>query len=187
LVRLTGPAVFVAGAGLLCACAASGKVNTGAVDGELLSTLHRQRPGVDVEARCPNAIPSKPGTTFECSVILDGAETLYTVTVSHVAGAKDYLEMEPAAPIFDTQQVAASVRQQVGAAATVNCGSARFVQVPVHGTFRCSVVTGGQTSTLTATVTDSQGGVSFAAGGSGAPGAGTATGPTTTPTLPGGG
>jgi Domain of unknown function (DUF4333) len=190
-----GALAALAGCALVAGCAGAGKVDSQQVDVKLLDYLHQTRPGVTVSVGCPSGVPVKSGATFQCSVSLDGAPTSYTVQVGTITGSRYDIEAQPTEPIFDTQQVAAAVKQQEGADTTVDCGKVRFVQVAVNGTFMCTVEVGGQTDTLTATVTDKQGGVSFAsstgsgASGSGASGSGTT--PTTvaapTGTLPGGG
>ncbi|HEY2427441.1 MAG TPA: DUF4333 domain-containing protein [Acidimicrobiales bacterium] len=155
----------VLGAGALAGCAAGAStIDSRQVDVKLLDFLHRERPGVTAEVACPHGIPIHPGTTFSCSVVLDGSATSYTVRIDNVAGSRYAIAASPSEPIFDTQQVAAAVKQQEGAGAAVDCGKARFVQVAVRGTFRCSVTAGGQRQDLTATVTDPQGGVTFASG-----------------------
>jgi hypothetical protein len=192
-------AAAVTSAAALAACGASpSTIDSRQVDVKLLAYLHQERPGVTASVACPPGMPIRTGASFSCSVVLDGATTSYTVRITHVAGSRYDIATAPSEPIFDTTQVAAAVKQQEGAGTAVNCGSQRFVQVSVHGTFKCSVVVGGQQETLTATVTDAQGGVSFASGPSttgpspsspaapapATPGSGSGGGPVT---LPGGG
>jgi hypothetical protein len=176
LIRGVPAAAVAAAAVLLAACSGAAKINSQQVDIKLLNDLHKTRPGVTVSVLCPSGVKIKTGASFTCHVDLAGADTLYTVTVSGLSGSSYDIQAQPTEPIFDTQQVASAVQQQEGAGTTVNCGATRFVQVPVNGTFSCKVDVQGQIDTLTARVTDAQGGVSFSTS--------TSTGSTTTTAAP---
>jgi len=134
----------------------------------LLTTLHRQRPSITIQAACPSGIPVKVGATFSCSVSLDGVAVSYQVQITGVSGSGVTISSRPSEPIIDTRQAAAAVTAKLApqvADATVTCGTARFIQLPVHGTFSCTVSAQGQSATLGATVEDDQGNVAFSGAG----------------------
>jgi len=136
----------------------------------LLTSLHRQRPSITIQAACPPGIPTKVGATFTCSVSLDGVSVSYQVQITGASASGVTIASRPSEPIIDTREVAAAVASKLApqvAGATVTCGGARFLQLPVHGTFICTVSARGQSATLHATVQDAQGSVAFSGDGAG--------------------
>jgi hypothetical protein len=164
--RVAGLAVALGAAVTACSSSAPPTIDQHEIVTTLLTTLHRQRPSITIQAACPSGIPPKVGATFTCSVSLDGVAVSYAVQISGVSSSGITIASRPTEPIIDTREAAAAVTAKLApelAGATVTCGAARFVQLPVHGTFTCTVSAGGQSDTLRGTVQDDQGNVAFAA------------------------
>jgi len=162
--RVAGLAVALVASTSACSSPAGKTIDPHQLVTSLLTTLHRQRPTITIQAACPSGIPPKVGATFTCSVSLDGVAVAYAVQISGVSNSGVTIASRPTEPIVDTREVAAAVTAKLApqvAGAKVTCGEARFVQLPVRGTFTCTVSAGGQSGTLRATVQDDQGNVTF--------------------------
>lgn len=120
---------------------------------------------------CPSGIEVKAGGTFDCTTVLDGQP----LTVhGNLTDSKGGFTVKPSAAILIVAKAINAIVTNVQATtgtATVNCGP-RAVLVKAPGqTFLCTAIAGGVSRTVTVTVTDIQGNVSYQLGpaGSGSP------------------
>ncbi len=158
---------FVTGAALAGAlavaggCGSSARINPHQVEADLLASLRRQRPGVIFTARCPTGVVLKVGAEFTCTVTFDGTPTSYTVQVSSISQSEAKISTRPTDPVIDTDTVIDAIRTKLGPGSTASCPTARFVQLQVHKSLTCTATVKGQQQTVTATLEDDQGYVSF--------------------------
>lgn len=156
------------------------------IERQLLDTIKEQKPDVVATATCPPGLKAVKGRSFECQLRLGSDSVRYTVTISNVHGGQYDADTRPTEPVLDTSVIASTVRTEAGgspAGAKVLCGAHRFVQLPVRGTVICTVTVSGQTSAVTATITDEGGDVSLATAAAGAV-AGTTSDPQSGPSAP---
>jgi hypothetical protein len=138
---------------------------------------------------CPSGIEVKPGTTFDCTTVLEGQPLIVHGILTDSKGG---FTVKPAAAILIVAKAVSAIVTNVQATAgtaTVDCG-ARTVLIKAPGqTFLCTAVAGGVTRTVTVTVTDIQGNVSFQLGpvGTGSPPSSVPAGSAPPSTLIGGG
>ena len=138
-------------------------VATGGVERLLVSTQQRKSPGLDVGgARCPERVPLRDGSSFRCTVAIEGVPAPYDVTLRGVDAAGDggRFSLRPAKPIIDVRRVVALIRSRLRPAArraAVDCGRARVRVVDVGAAVGCSVRLGAASQRVRAVVTDLRG------------------------------
>jgi hypothetical protein len=160
---------------LLAACGGSGPpatrgadrpprtVGTGEVERLLVGTQQRRSPRLRVgAAHCPARVTLANGTSFRCSVEIEGTRAPYVVTLREVdeARATGRFALAPAEPIIDVSKVVGLIRARLrpaARAARVDCGAARVRVVQVGAAIRCTVSLGGATQRIRALVKDLQG------------------------------
>ena len=144
---------------LLAACG-------GAVERLLVSTQKRKSPRLRVgTASCPDQVRLANGTTFTCTVRIEGVSAPYSVTLRDVdaAGTGGRFALEPAKPIIDVTRIVSLIRgklQPTARAATVRCGAAgapKVRVVEIGATIGCTIALGDAVQKVTAVVKDLKG------------------------------
>ncbi len=158
---------------LLAGCGGAGKraappardelVGTGEVERLLVSTQKRKSPGLRVgAASCPDQVRLANGTTFTCTVQIEGARAPYAVTLRDVDAAKatGRFALAPAKPIIDVSRIVGLIRGKLrpsARGAAVRCGPAKVRVVEVGGSIACTITLGDAVQRVTAVVKDLQG------------------------------
>ena len=161
---------------LLAACGGAGErrpapardelVGTADVERLLVSTQKRKSPRLRVgAASCPDQVRLANGTTFTCTVQIEGVSAPYSVTLRDVdaAGTGGRFALEPAKPIIDVTRIVSLIRgklQPTARAATVSCGASgapKVRVVEIGGRIACTITLGDAVQKVTAEVKDLKG------------------------------
>ena len=143
--------------------AADELVGTADVERLLVSTQKRKSPKLRVGmASCPDQVRLANGTTFTCTVQIEGVSAPYSVTLRDVdaAGTGGRFALEPAKPIIDVTRIVSLIRgklQSTARAATVRCGTAKVRVVEVGASIACTITLGDAVQKVTAEVRDLKG------------------------------
>ena len=138
-------------------------VGTADVERLLVSTQKRRSPTLRVgTATCPDAVRLANGTRFTCTVLIEGTEAPYAVTLRDVdaTGAGGRFALEPAKPIIDVTRIVTLIRsklQPTARGAEVRCGATKVRVVEIGGTIGCTVTLGDAVQKVTAEVKDLKG------------------------------
>jgi Domain of unknown function (DUF4333) len=138
-------------------------VGTGEVERLLVTTQRRKSPGLRVgAASCPDQVRLANGSTFTCTVQIEGTPAPYAVTLRDVDAAKatGRFALAPAKPIIDVARIVGLIRGKLrpsARGATVRCGSAKVRVVEVGGSIACTITLGDAVQKVTAVVKDLQG------------------------------
>jgi hypothetical protein len=138
-------------------------VGTADVERLLVSTQKRRSPGLRVgTASCPDQVRLANGTSFTCTVQIEGTQAPYAVTLRDVdaARATGRFALEPAKPIIDVARVVRLIRselQPTARAATVRCGAPRVRVVEVGAAIACTITLGDAVQKVRAVVKDLKG------------------------------
>ena len=141
-------------------------VGTADVERLLVSTQKRKSPELRVgTASCPDQVRLANGTTFSCTVKIEGVTAPYSVTLRDVdaAGSGGRFALEPAKPIIDVTRIVSLIRgklQPTARAATVRCGAAgapKVRVVEIGATIGCTITLGDAVQKVTAEVKDLKG------------------------------
>jgi hypothetical protein len=130
------------------------------IAGEIASQYQLAPPLISVA--CPKGTPAKAGRTFSCTATLAGQPLPIDGVVTNSRGRYN---LEPTAavviPAHLVPMLEARITRDLGAAATVDCGSKPVLVLPAGGTFGCTATVGGKPRPVTVTVEDLQGHVRF--------------------------
>lgn len=117
------------------------------------------------DATCPDSadVEVERGGRFTCTVRIDEVVATYTVTQDDDEGNVSF---ELATAVLDLAeaeaQAATGIAEQTGIDATVDCGPDPLLAIEPGGTFECQASEpGGSTATVTFTVEDVQGNVTW--------------------------
>jgi hypothetical protein len=139
------------------------QVGTADVERLLVGTQRRKSPRLRVgTARCPDQVRLANGTRFICTVLIEGVQAPYRVTLHDVdpARATGRFALEPAKPIIEVARVVGLIRgrlQPTARAATVRCGAAKVRVVEVGASIGCTITLGDAVQKVSAVVKDLQG------------------------------
>ncbi len=110
---------------------------------------------------CPDDIKIDEGEIFSCQVVIDDQELEIEVEQTDDAGNVDFHAVEA---VLDIDQASEFVENyatdQLGTAASANCGEGRVLILEPGRTFQCNVSDGNDVTTATVTVKDVDGNVS---------------------------
>jgi hypothetical protein len=146
--------------------ARDGLVATADVERLLVSTQKRKSPRLRVgAASCPDQVRLANGTTFTCTVQIEGVSAPYSVTLRDVdaAGTGGRFALEPAKPIIDVTRIVSLIRgklQPTARAAIVRCGAPgapKVRVVEIGGRIACTITLGDAVQKVTAEVKDLKG------------------------------
>ena len=138
-------------------------VGTADVERLLVSTQKRKSPNLKVgTATCPDQVRLANGTTFTCTVQIEGTEAPYAVTLRDVDAAKatGRFALAPAKPIIDVSRIVALIRgklQPTARGARVTCGTAKVRVVEVGAAIGCTITLGDAVQKVSAVVKDLKG------------------------------
>lgn len=132
------------------------------LEAKLVSLQEEKSPDLDVgEASCPDEVDLTQGSTFECTVEIEGVEAPYSVTLTKddPEGNSGSFDIKPAKAIIDGSIVADFIRDQVdaGSGVEIECGDERVIIADVGETFDCTISNGQQSQTVTMVVKDLDG------------------------------
>jgi hypothetical protein len=160
------PVLAVAVAALVAACGVGPRRTLDArsvearIAAEIASQYQLARALISVA--CPKGTPARAGRTFSCTATLAGQPLRIDGAVTDSRGR---YTLEPTAavliPAHLVPMLEARIAADLGAAATVDCGSRPVLVVPAGGTFGCTAIVRGRTRPVTVTVEDLQGHVRF--------------------------
>jgi hypothetical protein len=141
-------------------------VGTADVERLLVSTQKRKSPRLRVgAASCPDQVRLANGTTFTCTVRIEGVSAPYSVTLRDVgaAGTGGRFALAPAKPIIDVTRIVSLIRgklQPTARGAQVRCGAPGAPRVRVAeigGRIGCTITLGDAVQKVTAEVKDLKG------------------------------
>ena len=147
---------------LLVACSEGG-VDFSELEDRLVEEQKAKSPNLEVgEATCPEDVDVENGTTFQCSVVVEGVDAPYAITMSEVDEDAEnaHFDIKPAKPIIDVSKVVAFLESQLTpdrAGATVDCGNEAVIVAEVGGTIDCTVSDGAESEEVSVLVKDLQG------------------------------
>jgi hypothetical protein len=126
---------------------------------KLVELQKEKSPDLNVEgAECPPEVDLEQGSSFECTVTIEGVAAPYSVTLTEddpEAEAGSF-HVEPAKAIIDVSIVTEFISSQAGGG-EAECGSEKVIVSDVGGTFDCTVSIGGQTQDVEMIVKDIDG------------------------------
>lgn len=141
------------------------------IQNKIVSVQAEAAPGLKVEkARCPSTLAVSRAKlkvgTYECTVLIDGVEAPYTVTIEKGGFLKGgAYRLEAAKTILDLRTIAEFVREDlepdVQATAKISCGAKRVALVKKGDTVTCKVTGGGAISSVSFKVLDKNGTVAI--------------------------
>ena len=169
--------VLALGACLLAGCGGGGSfsvsyggkksANTAEVKAQLLQAQRAKTPNLQVgDAACPSSVPLQNGERFTCTVLLEGVQAPYAVTLYDVNQdtGSAHFRLQPAKPIIDVTKIVAFIHKQLqttAPAAKVDCGAAKVQVVAVGAAISCTVTDGANTTKVQAVVKDLDGTVTL--------------------------
>jgi len=166
-VRAARAAVGVVAAALVVAACGSGADEaTRLVDREQVEGLLKQRqternPRLAVEsASCPDGVAARQGDAFECTVVIEGVQAPFTVTVAEVLGQQVRYDLRARVAIVDVARVVDFLRSRLEPpwrTAGIDCGAGKVRLVEVGGALDCTVSDGTRTRSIKAVVEDREG------------------------------
>ena len=175
-VALTCAAVAVAAT--MAACSGSDKraapaapsttaraVDTQEVERLLIATQKRASPDFDVrDPSCPARVVVSEGSTFQCTVVVEGVIAPYTITFKEVNGAKKTggYDLRPAKAILSVPKIVDFVKSSAtDPGARVDCGPQRVKVLDPGATFDCKLTDAAGDHTVTLRVDDVAGKVTL--------------------------
>ncbi|MDQ3914405.1 MAG: DUF4333 domain-containing protein [Actinomycetota bacterium] len=157
---------------LLAGCSVDVSVGGGGLDlseveANLVAEQEEASPGLEVGgATCPEEVEVEEGTTFECTVEIEGVDAPYTVTLTNVDEDEESVDFnsKPAKPIIDVSLVTEFVRSRLNEqsrGADVDCGDAAVLVTEVGSTIECTVSDERGSETAVLVVKNVEGDVAF--------------------------
>ncbi len=141
------------------------------IQNKIMSVQAEAARGLKVEkARCPDALAVPKSKlkvgTYQCTVLIDGVEAPYTVTIEKGGFLKGgAYRLEATKTILDLRTIAAFVREDlepdVRETAKVSCGAKRVALVDKGDTVTCKVTGGGAVTSVSFKVVDKNGTVAI--------------------------
>lgn len=134
------------------------------LEAKLVEMQEEKSPNLSVEgADCPDEVDLDEGSTFECTVTIEGVEAPYAVTLTedNPEAETGSFHIEPAKAIIDVSIVVNFIQGRVDAGAEVDCGSEKVIVTDVGGTFVCTISGAGETNEVEMIVKDIEGTVAF--------------------------
>ncbi|MHB8466827.1 MAG: DUF4333 domain-containing protein [Acidimicrobiales bacterium] len=104
------------------------------------------------DAQCPSGQAAKKGTTFICTIKLNGLAVSYKATVDSVSSSQAHITTEPARPIINAKGLADQIAQTEGAGWTADCG-APIQQVDLGSVVTCKATNGAESQDVRFKVT----------------------------------
>lgn len=134
-----------------------------ALEERLVQEQEAEAPNLAVGgASCPADASLEAGSTFECTVTIEGVEAPYAVTVEEGSTEDDIsFHFEPAKAIIDVSLVIEFIAGRAGEGAEAECGPDKVIVADVDDTFECSVLVAGQTEIVEMIVQDLDGTVAI--------------------------
>lgn len=143
----------------------TGAVDTQEVEELLVATQKRASPDFDVrDPSCPARVVIGQGTSFQCTVVVDGVIVPYQVTLAEIGGpdGAGRYELRPAKAILSIPKLVDAL-QRNNPGSRVDCGPDRVKALDVGATFDCTVTpANGTPQPVKLKVDDLQGTVSQA-------------------------
>ena len=133
------------------------------LEAKLVAMQEEKVPDLAVEgAQCPAEVNLEEGTTFECTVTIEGVDAPYAITPTKDDPEAEVgsFHIEPAKAIINVSIVTDFINTQTGAT-DAKCGNEKVLVSEVGGTFDCTVSVGGQTQDVEMIVKDLEGTVAF--------------------------
>jgi hypothetical protein len=152
---------------LLLASCSGAEVDITEVENKLVEEQEKVSPDLEVgEASCPDDVDPEEGSTFECTVDVEGVDAPYKVTITSIdeEGGSARFDFEPAKPIIDVSKVVDFIHSQVNESAgdvEVDCGSEAVIVSEVGGTIDCTISDGTTTEDVPIEVKDLEGTVAI--------------------------
>lgn len=144
------------------ACSEGG-VDFSELEDRLVEEQKTKSPNLDVgAATCPEDVAVENGATFQCTVVVEGVDAPYKITMSDVDEDAEnaYFDIKPAKPIIDVSKVVGFLESQLTsdrAGATVDCGDEAVIVTEIGSTIDCTVSDGGESEKVAVLVKDLQG------------------------------
>ncbi|MGH9223181.1 MAG: DUF4333 domain-containing protein [Acidimicrobiales bacterium] len=170
---IAGAALAFAMAVLLAACGgdaggAARVVDREQVEGLLVQRQRERNPRLKVEsASCPDGVAARQGESFDCSVVVEGVEAPFTVTIAEVLGQQVRYDLRARVAIVDVALLVDFVRsrlEQQWRTAQIDCGEGKVSLVDVGGALDCTVSNGSTTRHIQAVVEDREGTINLQEG-----------------------
>lgn len=136
--------------------------------GDVADAQREVSPDLEVEnGTCPDEVDiEEKGDTFECTVLIEGIEAPYTVTVDAVTDDDVELLYEPAKAIVSTELAVQFLTEEAAAqgleGAVAECGETLVVVQDPGTTFPCTLSIGADVQELEMMIDDLQGTISIA-------------------------
>ncbi|MEA2446908.1 MAG: hypothetical protein QOK47_545 [Actinomycetota bacterium] len=152
---------------LVTACSGSDVIKgLSDLEDQMVAAQEEQAPDLEVQgAKCPEEVPAKVGTKFQCTVTIEGVEAPYDVTLNSVEGGQGHFDFINAKPIIDTTKVVEFISQRLETQGVtgidVACGESKVQIVEIGDSIPCTISDDQDTQTIQAVVEDLQGTVSL--------------------------
>lgn len=118
-----------------------------------------------VEGSCEEDVPLEVDEVIGCTVLIDGVEAPYDVTVTALEDDSARYEISPARAIISVQAVVDALRAELEgqgvSGVAVDCGADAVRVEDPDTSFTCGLALGGRTREATITVQDLQGNVRY--------------------------
>lgn len=165
LSQARGAGFFAALVMAVTGCSSSTVLNTDKAEEQIRQYVESTYQTRAQEAACPER-PVKRGDVFECTARFEDHVLRFRVTQDDDMGN---VTIDPAQAVIPTQaaeeDLARVIREQLGATATVDCGSQRLVVKDPGATFDCQAADPkGATRRVVVTVKDAEGNVDYELG-----------------------
>jgi hypothetical protein len=136
------------------------------IEDKLVEEQKKVAPGLDVgAATCPDDVEVEEGTTFECTVEVEGVEAPYDVTLNEIDGDTVNFDSKPAKPIINVDLIVDFLRGNLNAqsqGAEIDCGDETVLVTEVGATIDCTVSDARGSETVSLVVKNLQGDIGFA-------------------------
>lgn len=150
------PIALLSLGGMLAGCG-SKTIDSKQVEQQITTSQQAKAAGLTVtEAHCPSGQKATKGTTFTCTIKINGFLVSYKATVDSVSGSTAHITTEPTKPIINAKGVQDQIVQGAGAGWTADCGPA-IQQVDLNFILTCHATNAGQTQDVQFKVTDATG------------------------------
>lgn len=164
---------LMASGALLVALGATGcSVSVGGLDvakiqDQIGANLKEAAGSETVSVSCPSDVQRSAGATFDCTAKVGDQTVTYTVTQTDGDGNVTYAAQQALLDLDTIEQtVQTQLAEQISGDWTVSCdgkGSSRILAEAPGATFECDAVGGQQEATITVTVKDVEGNISWTA------------------------
>ncbi|GGO69429.1 hypothetical protein [Nocardioides deserti] len=166
LTRAASATLTLVALAAVAACSTEPTYDAGELAAKVVAEQEEVTPDLEVvEGSCEEDVPLEVDEVIGCTVLIDGVEAPYDVTVTALEDETARYEISPARAIISVQAVVdalqAELEGQGVSGVEVDCGADAVRVEDPDTSFTCGLSLGGQTREATVTVQDLQGNVRY--------------------------